>query len=185
MHRMCLRSEQAFTFDVSSLPKIPMQKAKPQAHKQRHTMNSKPLSAYDAVGGMMYFPRMLDKIRLFARGELHADFHANLGVALDGFCCRYLHIDYAALREQTLKGGSDDELLEWCFANGRRLNETEVYIWTCFARKRGWRDDEKITATLAKAKVESGLGHRNDLLTAFDFYDADEGRAPHADLAGK
>jgi hypothetical protein len=41
------------------------------------------------TGGMMYFPRMLDKIRLHARGELGKDYHANLGhaKAADGACC--------------------------------------------------------------------------------------------------
>ena len=36
----------------------------------------------------MYFPRMLDKIRLHARGELHEDYHANFGGArhMDGTC---------------------------------------------------------------------------------------------------
>jgi len=29
--------------------------------------------------GMSYFPRMIDKIRLHARGELHEDYHNNLG----------------------------------------------------------------------------------------------------------
>jgi hypothetical protein len=30
------------------------------------------------TNGMMYFPRMLDEIRLHARGELGPDYHTNL-----------------------------------------------------------------------------------------------------------
>ena len=33
-------------------------------------MNCFPRSAYDRVGGLVYFARMLDKIRLFAAGKL-------------------------------------------------------------------------------------------------------------------
>jgi len=44
------------------------------------------------VGGIYYFARMLDKIRLHARGELSADYHANFGVAMDGRCTKYLHV---------------------------------------------------------------------------------------------
>ena len=46
---------------------------------------------------MMYFPRMLDKIRLHGRGELHEDYHENLGApkTLDGACCNFLRINYA------------------------------------------------------------------------------------------
>ncbi len=75
--------------------------------------------------GMMYFPRMLDKIRLHAGGELHEDYHENLGAprSLDGACCNFLRVNHADLRERVLQGGTDEEILEWCFNTGRRLNE--------------------------------------------------------------
>ena len=51
---------------------------------------------------MIYFPRMLDKIRLHGRGELHEDYHENLGAprTLDGACCNFLRINYDDLRER-------------------------------------------------------------------------------------
>ena len=42
-----------------------------------------PRSAYDRVGGLVYFARMLDKIRLHRDGQLRTDFHANLGAGFD------------------------------------------------------------------------------------------------------
>ena len=53
-------------------------------------MMSYPKSPKEMTGGMMYFPRMLDKIRLHARGELSEDYHKNLGAvkAADGACCK-------------------------------------------------------------------------------------------------
>lgn len=59
---------------------------------------------------MMYFPRMLDKIRLHAREELSADCHPNLGGAraADGTCCNFLRVNYADLRERVLQGGTDE-----------------------------------------------------------------------------
>jgi hypothetical protein len=41
-------------------------------------MSTYPKSPREMTRGMMYFPRMLDKIRLHARGELHEDYHKNL-----------------------------------------------------------------------------------------------------------
>jgi hypothetical protein len=43
-------------------------------------------SPKELTKGMMYFPRMLDKIRLYARGELPHNYHTNLGAmkASDG-----------------------------------------------------------------------------------------------------
>ncbi|MDB6017894.1 MAG: hypothetical protein JWR19_2383 [Pedosphaera sp.] len=46
-------------------------------------MNTPPKSGYEKTGGMAYFSRMLDKIRLHAKGELRPDFHANLGRGAD------------------------------------------------------------------------------------------------------
>ena len=90
--------------------------------------------------GMMYFPRMLNKIRLHARGELSADYHPNLGAtkAVDGACCNLLRVNYADLRERVLQGGTDEEILEWCFERGRRLNNGDLMIWNSFNSKLGW-----------------------------------------------
>ncbi|HBR93032.1 MAG TPA: hypothetical protein DEA90_02590 [Opitutae bacterium] len=52
----------------------------------------KPISPYTETRGMLYFPRMLDKIRKHAASQLHDDFYKSLGVALDGRCCAYLRI---------------------------------------------------------------------------------------------
>jgi gluconokinase len=40
-------------------------------------------SPSEKVGGLFYFGRMLDKIRLRAKGELPSDYHANLGIGFD------------------------------------------------------------------------------------------------------
>jgi len=40
-----------------------------------------PRSPYDSVGGLVWFPRMLDKIRLQARGDLAEVYHNNRGVS--------------------------------------------------------------------------------------------------------
>ena len=87
-------------------------------------MTTYPKSPKEMTSGMIYFPRMLDKIRLHARGELHEDYHKNLGAlrAVDGACCNFLRVHYRDLRERVMQGGTDEEILEWCFEKGRRLN---------------------------------------------------------------
>lgn len=90
----------------------------------------------------MYFPRMLDKIRLHGRGELHEDYHENLGAprTLDGACCNFLRVNYDDLRERTRQGGTDEEILDWCFQSGRQPNEADLFVWNGFVSKLGWRD---------------------------------------------
>ncbi len=138
-----------------------------------------PRSAYDRTGGIVYFARMLDKIRLHAAGRLRADFHANLGDGFDGRCSRFLGVTYEGLRKRVLAGGSDDEILAWCFATGVRPSDEQVLVWNKFMLKRGWRDeDDGSTQELETYKAGSGLAHRADLMTFFDYYEVDEGRRP-------
>jgi hypothetical protein len=138
-----------------------------------------PRSAYDRVGGLVYFARMLDKIRLHAAGRLPEAYHENLGAGFDGRCVRFLHVEYPALRERVVQGGTDEELLQWCFERGRQPNEEETLIWNAFMMKRGWRDEaDGSTQELEGYKTASGLSGRRDLVTFFDYYEVDEGRAP-------
>jgi gluconokinase len=139
-------------------------------------MNCFPRSAYDRVGGIVYFARMLDKIRLHAAGKLPPDYHANLGNSFDGRCVRFLKVEYDELRERVLAGGSDEEVLAWCFANGRQPDADDILAWNSFMRKRGWRDDDGPTSQLEKYKSENGLANRPDIVTFFDFYEVDEHR---------
>ena len=139
-------------------------------------MSQRPVSAYTKVGGLYFFARTLDKIRVHARHQLHADHHEFLGKGFDGRLCHFLGISYDALTTRVLAGGSDEEIFAWCQQHGRKLNDVDLLIWNGFASKRGWRDDA--TPGLEKNKADSGLAQRSDLLTFFDYYEVDEGRAP-------
>jgi hypothetical protein len=126
------------------------------------------------VGGIVYFARMLDKIRLKAAEKLPTDYHKNLGVGFDGRCCRFLGVTYVAVQQRVLQKNTDEEILQWCFDHGRKPNDEEILIWNAFMTKRGWRDDN--TEQLNRQKAESGLSDRNEIQTLFDYYEFDEGR---------
>lgn len=139
-------------------------------------METYPRSAYDKVGGLIYFARMLNKIRLMAEGKLPSVYHKNLGKGFDGRCTRFLCLDYNELRDQVLKGGTDEEILQWCFEKGRKPSEEEILVWNSFMVKRAWNDEA--SPELGKYKAASGLSDRDDIQTLFDYYEADEGRKP-------
>jgi hypothetical protein len=126
------------------------------------------------VGGIVYFGRMLDKIKAHARGELPGDYRPNLGRGFDDACVRFLHVNYDRLAERVRQGGSDDEILAWCFSFGRQPSDDEIHIWNEFMRKRGWNDE--LSDTLRRRKKEAGMAGRSEIETMFAFIDADEGR---------
>lgn len=139
-------------------------------------MLERPISAFAKLGGLYFLPRTLDKIRKHAAGLLHPEYHEYLGKGFDGRLCHFLGIGYDALKARTLEGGTDAEVWQWIQQRTRPLGEVDAMIWNGFCAKRGWRDDA--TANLEKHKAESGLSHREDILTFFDYYEVDEGRAP-------
>jgi len=133
-------------------------------------------SPSEKVAGLFYFARMLDKIRLHAMGELPADYHANLGKGFDEKCVTFLRIDYDQLVRRMKEGGTDEEILEWCFTSGRQPSEEDIYVWNEFMRKRGWNDE--VSEIVERRKAEAGMNDRSDIQTSFQFIDADEGRLP-------
>jgi hypothetical protein len=141
-------------------------------------MNTRfPRSCYDQTGGIVYFARLVDKIRLHAAGALPPPYHENLGTGFDGRCCTLLGVKYADLKQHVLAGGTDDEVLQWCFKNGRHPAADEIEIWNAFMTKRGWRDagHETLLRRLKENKIEHRAG---EILTMFDYIDVDEGREP-------
>ena len=133
-------------------------------------------SPYAKVGGLYYFGRMLDKIRLTAAGKLPEGWQPMRGDVKGSFdwrCCQFLKVSYADLEAETLKGGSDAQLLEWVYAHGRRPTEQEIEVWNAFMTKRGWRDagTQRRDERLAEIGLPPGT-----VETMFDYIEIDEGR---------
>ena len=140
-------------------------------------------SPYDKVGRLVYFGRMLDKIRLHAAGRLPADYVENLGDTKPGMfdarCCRFLRVGYEDVKRHTLSGKADEELLAWAEERGGRRTDDECEMWNGFMAKRGWHDHPDNVARLKMRLKEAGFADR-PIETFFDFIDADEGRDPLA-----
>ena len=136
-------------------------------------------SPYVKVGRLVYFGRMLDKIRLHARDALPvADYAANLGKGFDLRCCNFLHVPYEELKARVLAGSDSDEaLLAWAHTRGGPRSDEECEIWNGFMMKRGWRD---AGAEILGKRIREGNLESQPIMTMFDYLDFDEGRDPVA-----
>ena len=130
---------------------------------------------YEKTGPLFYFARMCSKIRLHAAGRLPEEYFEMLGQGFDGRTCRYLEVRYEDLRAQVLGGLSNEEALEWCQANGRRLTAEQVLIYNSFMSKRGWRDDET-DGFIPEMIRHYNLPDDGRVITDFDLIEVDEGR---------
>jgi len=131
-------------------------------------------SPYDKVGGLLYFGRMLDKIRSHRKGELPFEYEVNLGKGFDEKCTTFLRVRYELVVEYVNDGLNEEAILESCFGMGRRPSEGEIYMWNEFMRKRGWHDE--VSKTLEGEKKREAVLSRSEIQTMFQFMDADEGR---------
>ena len=126
------------------------------------------------VGGVVYFGRMIDKIRVHADGKLPSDYQPNLGSGFDGNCLTFLRVQYPQLVDRVKQGGSDEDILRWCFEQGSEPSPDEIEVWNEFMRKRGWNDE--VAEFLTRRKKESGMAGRSEIKTMFEYIDVDEGR---------
>jgi hypothetical protein len=133
-----------------------------------------PRTPHDTIHGLVYFPRMVEKIRLHASGELAEDCIPNLGKGFDDRCCKFLGVPYDELAAQVNAGLSDEAVWDWAVKRGAEPTAEQIEIWNGFMTKRGWRDDA--SEILIRRKKESGFETRDEIQTMFDYIDADEGR---------
>ncbi|MGZ5503374.1 MAG: DUF5069 domain-containing protein [Chthoniobacterales bacterium] len=140
-----------------------------------------PCSDYVPTKGVIFFARMLDKLRLKDQGLLPGDYNyagcPEWG-CFDARFCRFFGIDAQPLVERVRAGGTDEEILDWCFEKFGRPNEEKIQFWNSFVVKHGWRDES--SQELEDVKEANGFGDRADVQTWVDFHDVDEGRTPRA-----
>ncbi len=143
-----------------------------------------PVSAHVKTCGVVYFARLIDKIRLHAAGKLPADYVGHLGYAdltsFDSRFCRFWTLDYERVKARALQGGAAEEVFDDLFAGRQPLNPEQVFVWNLFLLKRGWRDSG--TPGVVEGKAAAGLADRADVQTYVDLQDAEEGRQPQAIL---
>jgi gluconokinase len=136
-----------------------------------------PVSDQVKTRGLVYFARMVDKIRLQAQGVLAPGYH--LGVvedptSFDARFCRHWEIDYEQVKAATLRGLSTEAVFDEVFRGRTAPNEEQILVWNLFLLKRGWRDSG--SAGLEQNKARDGFAGRDDIRTYVDLHDADEGR---------
>jgi len=134
-------------------------------------------SPYARVGRLVYFGRMLDKMRLFNAGQLPPDYVTNFGEAqpfyFDSRCCRFLGVPHADIHARLNQGGTDEEVLAWVEARGTFRSDDDCMLWNRFMMKIGWRDER--AAILQQRLANFGMLGQG-IETGFDFIDKDEGR---------
>lgn len=131
-------------------------------------------SPYEKTCGLVYFGRMLDKIRSLARGDLPPEYVEDFEKDFDQKCAMFLGVSYELLVNYVSQGLTDEAILQSCFGMGQRRSEGEIHMWNEFMRKRGWNDE--LSGTLQDQKKKRAMLSRSEIKTVFQFMDAESGR---------
>lgn len=103
--------------------------------KQDQFFSEKPLrlrSPRESLGGYILLPRLMDKVRLLARGQLPPSYAQNVfgdKTTLDGRLLLFTDLEPAALRGVILSTHSDEEVLAWIQDHARPASVSEKQTW--------------------------------------------------------
>jgi hypothetical protein len=133
-----------------------------------------PRSGREMMGGWVYLPRFIDKIRLHLAGQLHADYQENFTKGFDGAWLKAAGVPADMFIQIVKDTITDGQVADWVAKNVKKT-DAEKKAFNDFVLNRG-RDDDAAKARLKMRKEESGLAQRDDLQTFIDYIDADEKR---------
>jgi gluconokinase len=113
-----------------------------------------PVDESVATSGIVFFARMLDKIRLHAAGRLGPGYLRGMTepTCFDARFCSFWGLDYAEVEARTLEGGSDEEVLAWCFRDRGFPDEHEILQWNTRLLKRAWFESSTMEPVLELAE---------------------------------
>ena len=87
-------------------------------------------SLRESLGGYILLPRLIDKVRLLAQGQLPQAYAANVlkaGFTLDGQFLTFTGLNAEALRQMILSSRTDDEVLAWVQEHARPTTAEEKH----------------------------------------------------------
>lgn len=143
------------------------------------TYDHYPRSPSSLLGGIAHFGRLIDKIRLRHAGYIQ-DYNY-LTVGFDKYLIEFLGIDAKAFEQRVLAGGTDEELLAWVRAHGRKLSDEEIAQWSCELLARGPKDEaarQRFQGRLQEIAAKRGVPVSSlpSAATWADVIELDEGR---------
>lgn len=143
------------------------------------TRQNFPRSPKALLGGIAHLGRFIDKIRLRDAGQIQDYNYITIG--FDKYLIDFLGIDAKSFEQRVLAGGTDEELLAWVKANGRKLSDQEISQWSQELLASGPKDEaarQRFQGRLKDIAIKRGvaLSSLPSVTTWADVIELDEGR---------
>jgi hypothetical protein len=136
-------------------------------------------SPRETLGGYVFLPRLIDKVRLHAQGKLPREYIGNLlkpGLTLDGRLLTFTGIDAEELRRAILAAKTDEKVLAWVEKHARPHADGEKRRW--IAEIEAYRPNAEWAKWRREVYKEIAAKIDPATLNLFDLIDMDEGHIP-------
>ena len=136
-------------------------------------------SPRESLGGYILLPRLIDKVRLLAQGQLPQAYAANVlgtGFTLDGRFLTFTGLNAEALRQVILSSRTDDEVRAWVQEHAKPTTAVEKHTWAEQIDR--YRPDAARVEYRTRVYPELATQVDVSSLSVFDLIDMDEGRLP-------
>jgi len=136
-------------------------------------------SPRETLGGYVILPRLIDKVRLHARGKLPPEYIGNLlkpGLTLDGRFLTFTGLDAEELRRAILGAKTDEEVLAWVEKHAKPHTDDDKRRW--IMEIEAYRPDSEWAKWRREVYKEIASMIDPATLNLFDLIDMDEGRIP-------
>jgi Domain of unknown function (DUF5069) len=146
---------------------------------------SKPVllrSPRESLGGYILLPRLIDKVRLLAKGQLPQAYATNVlkdGLTLDGRFLSFTGLNAEALRQVILSSRTDEDVLAWVQKHARPTTAAEKQVWAEQIDR--YRPDAALVEYRTRVYPELVAHVDVGSLSVLDLIDMDEGRLPIKD----
>jgi hypothetical protein len=129
-----------------------------------------PRSPHDALGGITFLPRSIDKMRAHLAGTA-GEYRAKTGFSTQLFTL--LGVTADEFEEIVRQNPTDDGVLAALTAR-RKVPQEEISAWN--ERAMSPPSDDAGRAQHRKMLEDAGYGHRTDITNRYDRLDLDDGR---------
>ncbi len=134
-------------------------------------------SPRETLGGYVILPRLIDKVRLHARGGLPSDYLSQLlggEGTLDRRFLAFTGLDHEALRAAILVAPDDEAVLAWVERHATRHTDAEKLAWADAVD--AYRPDPERAGRRAQRYPVVAARYDVGMLSVFDLIDLDEER---------
>ena len=134
-------------------------------------------SPRQTLGGYVFLPRLIDKVRLHAQGKLPMEYIANLlkpGLTLDSRLLTFTGLDAETLRRAILEAKTDEDVLSWVEHHAKPHTDAEKQQWIMDIE--AYRPNAE--SVQRRREVYKDVAAKIDpaTLNVFDLIDMDEAR---------